>query len=1382
MPLLTSKREKNEQNRRDTNPESLLAVSIPDPTGLTRADPTHWNQLWDSFDRYYADNEKAIMEASKLDVLEIASSKKGVQKDAVVTSFLEHSKTILNGLQFLSEIHPAIAVVVGAFGAVIKIELIRRDNNMKAMGVKIQMQNLMCALFQLRLLRTEEHDYMTSQRVAHMMSMIAEEIKACGSDLSYYQDKKLVSRLLHAQFFEQRLAQHIATFAERRSELELLFTSYTAGQVQETTAIASRIEYKVDNLITLLHRFDSFREKEAAKFVESNGGIERCIYEKALFTELMSKTGDTVREEGDTGQKGEDDPTVTFMKQLQKELREDVEEALNKNMANFEAMLRIQNNNLQHMSHLMENQTSQIMKISNEIAIIFPGMRKHVLITDPILQQIWMEMGLRQSVKAKKFVLTFKDYHTRMTRTPMIMAASPVATIPILELPPAANLDTTLPEEKPTFITGGAQGVKEEADDDWALHYIDVVHLDPIVEAIDDDFSGFISIHEANRFAVARPKTWSLLRWFAYWAAGWAMSVKKYKEKILDVVQQLYIARLDVLPCNMAFITDYLDSSAFKSLDTLLRSTQPLVGDYDSTDAKLASLMTEFDEELEGRLLANLTDLKFNLASVDKVTLVTGPGRIERFALPLIYLLLKHHLSVVRLSSHYRFCSQEMTPVSTSLLMILNSLRSRAEKLEAVFRQKSRPIQDQFKKFSFGMLELFNSPAEYQDINNALLKPYWEKNGNTATSADDETPNPPSTASPSTVDENATKNKSLLTEADREAFEMLSEKLDHAEDQPVLLEQLLIHDYAPPSSTEGSQASNIAGAWTARAHRDRGLSGKQRDLVLLNFNDPGPNGTELTGDAVGFTGPGKISGTIERKAVPVGEGNERPEGEQHSDAGNSNEIVALDFTRTFPEGSVISHYRVTPVAGSDGMQWTGEWWFDDYEADKGVRPFDMFRAPPEALRYRHILEDTPLAEEEHANGPTDETQPSDGDPAAQNAELDQAASGPALPAEASSESASDPPPENEKPNSGALALKRWRFAKEVVLYQVRQKLHSTSFYRERAKERKRYVLITMKLAHSEQSDDEFSELLDIRAKVNPNICYVWKRIAAFYDSDRKVAEHVTSYVWCDSCADRFCFTRNFCITCQLPSLNNQIDICSLCINKNIPITTTQFTHDLSHTLFKSNRRILHMERPHLIPQARVRAKRVKEVFRGDDTDTRHHGKATVTPRGPAPKCIHCEEEISLPCWVCTVCPQDTYICMDCEKKLEHEQYHGLLRIFNDVEEEDSETTTEAERYYNRAKTALAEELEGLETKFNERMEALAAEVGKIQQAVLTGPPLPAEVEPAPTPKEERAQKDSDGDLVSVSHRIDKLEKDVASRFTSLEGMLLKVLEAVEARR
>jgi Ni,Fe-hydrogenase I large subunit len=194
-----------------------------------------------------------------------------------------------------------------------------------------------------------------------------------------------LARLLHSKFFEERLAFHISTFAERRSELNLLFTSYAAGRTQETNEIATRVEYKVDNLVNILRHFDSSREKEATKFIEYNGGIERCISDKTLFVELMGKTGEAISVGSDAGQAQKVDLSVTnLMKQLQRELGEDIEEALKKNMANFEAMLRIQNNNLQHMSHLMENQTSEIMKMSNEIAMIFPGMRKHVLLTDPV--------------------------------------------------------------------------------------------------------------------------------------------------------------------------------------------------------------------------------------------------------------------------------------------------------------------------------------------------------------------------------------------------------------------------------------------------------------------------------------------------------------------------------------------------------------------------------------------------------------------------------------------------------------------------------------------------------------------------------------------------------------------------------------------------------------------------------------------------------------------------------------------------------------------------------------------------------------------------------------------------------------------------------------
>lgn len=294
---------------------------------------------------------------------------------------------------------------------------------------------------------------------------------------------------------------------------------------------------------------------------------------------------------------------------------------------------------------------------------------------------------------------------------------------------------------------------------------------------------------------------------------------------------------------------------------------------------------------------------------------------------------------------------------------------------------------------------------------------------------------------------------------------------------------------------------------------------------------------------------------------------------------------------------------------------------------------------------------------------------------------------------------------------------------------------------------------------------------------------------------------------CDYCSDRFCFTRHFCITCQLPSLNNQIDICTLCLNKNTPITTGEFAHDPSHTLFKTNRRILDMEKSYLVPQARIRSKRAKQSFRDEDAETRHHGKAEA-PKGPAPKCIHCTQGVNLPCWVCLTCretdslfsyfsvllnpcssAQDTYICMECETGLQHDQSHPLLRIFNEVEEEEA-VATEVERYYHRAKVAFAEELGTLEKKFNNRMEALVAQVDKIQQVIVASVPATAlsqtgvAAQPGATPGESDGGSDDVGgnDLSAISRRMDRLEKDVSSRFTSLEGMLLRVLEAVEARR
>lgn len=46
------------------------------------------------------------------------------------------------------------------------------------------------------------------------------------------------------------------------------------------------------------------------------------------------------------------------------------------------------------------------------------------------------------------------------------------------------------------------------ADDRWALEYISIPRMQPLLEAIDDDASSFVTITEINNFTQARPGYW----------------------------------------------------------------------------------------------------------------------------------------------------------------------------------------------------------------------------------------------------------------------------------------------------------------------------------------------------------------------------------------------------------------------------------------------------------------------------------------------------------------------------------------------------------------------------------------------------------------------------------------------------------------------------------------------------------------------------------------------------------------------------------------------------------------------------------------------------------------------------------------------------------
>ena len=89
----------------------------------------------------------------------------------------------------------------------------------------------------------------------------------------------------------------------------------------------------------------------------------------------------------------------------------------------------------------------------------------------------------RGNVKARHFALALRDYYVEKHM-------SETKGVTVLDHDTGSQIDTS------------------SQIDAWAIRFIDVIWLQPILEAFDDDASGFITITEVNTFTDALPDGW----------------------------------------------------------------------------------------------------------------------------------------------------------------------------------------------------------------------------------------------------------------------------------------------------------------------------------------------------------------------------------------------------------------------------------------------------------------------------------------------------------------------------------------------------------------------------------------------------------------------------------------------------------------------------------------------------------------------------------------------------------------------------------------------------------------------------------------------------------------------------------------------------------
>ena len=392
-------------------------------------------------------------------------------------------------------------------------------------------------------------------------------------------------KLVLAKGYERKFATHMEIFALRRSELQAIISEYLAvGMSSASVALADVgkkldiVDEKLDKIVSRLFRnLDTQRERDVFKFMQLNGGPEKCINDLDLLPKLISKAGEMAGTSAVYDQKGLEE----LQKQLREALAEDLDKVLEKHYSRFEKILQVQNNNLKSMSMSLEDQgvlmqvhatkLGKILDTVTTIMVMEEGkvQTRAVKLKDPVcpfpksgcvrykydlignskslgsngelpLQHFRCFMGAHHpqnltssSVKAKVFVLTFRD-HIRVDNS---TAGTPTST------------KATLPDDRAggDLLQASARDAGDKESDEWVMDYIDVAYVQPIVEAMDEDGSGFISVKEANSFALSRPKglrydlinstlviqllrLFSLLHWIAYWAAG---TISRYNTRYI---------------------------------------------------------------------------------------------------------------------------------------------------------------------------------------------------------------------------------------------------------------------------------------------------------------------------------------------------------------------------------------------------------------------------------------------------------------------------------------------------------------------------------------------------------------------------------------------------------------------------------------------------------------------------------------------------------------------------------------------------------------------------------------------------------------------------------------------------------------------------------
>ncbi|KAG1736414.1 uncharacterized protein EDB91DRAFT_1250037 [Suillus paluster] len=688
--------------------------------------------MWDHAEDFIAQTAQEVVSAHDFYNQNATAFKSS--SDAMVTDlskknmgdFLGEAKKVMDALDSLQQIHPFVGVAILAFKAVVNLELTRRENDRRVGLMIAQASDMMVMLLQLKDTKDPAivgpHGEIRG-RLQRVTDGIKKDIEDCGNAIDKYYKSKFVVKFFRSSHWASEFVKICSSFSQRTQDLQLALNIRTT----------LRVDIAIDKLEKLIQR-PSEREAKFEKEVQRRGGREKCLESEDALVELLKfaeqrEARPQNKARPDPASKDANKPTSkttsasgSVVEQyrldasLLHELRAPLRSLLDENRALF--MFKL------------DTQTSDIKDAikDSEARIMWAFNSRFRRVKDPHLRYIWKEMKWTTSVKTLYFIAELHDYY--VNRFSRLRHDAP----PAQETSEASSLILRVPSPTPTVsVASDSEGEDRDLQavdsayrelptvdlaDKWCLKYLSVFYVPSLSEGFDGDANGLVSIREVNSFTSTTPSGWSLPQTLAYWAAGWRVDSQYYHARIEQVLNSMVYVHADALPENRRCIATYLNSYVIDGIKRLVRSIADL-GSEDS-DLDLTQLAAQRRTAQEEILADKLNIVKYEIDSRDTIKLF-GSGRIENFLLPLLYLIIRRHLQIMRLASTVILVERELESATQTIENILGGVTLRVEQLAESFRQLGNDPKVRFTWYAHGLYNFWYSPELTTDDTE-----YWE--------------------------------------------------------------------------------------------------------------------------------------------------------------------------------------------------------------------------------------------------------------------------------------------------------------------------------------------------------------------------------------------------------------------------------------------------------------------------------------------------------------------------------------------------------------------------------------------------------------------------------------------------------------------------------